>query len=77
MAPAPDRLERNFTATGPDQRWCADITYVETREGYLFLAVVTRRLLAPHRGVVDARQPRGRAQQPTAKDARLDDPSRA
>jgi putative transposase len=39
--PAPDRLERDFTATGPDQKWCADITYVETREGYLFLAVVT------------------------------------
>jgi putative transposase len=39
--PAPDRLERDFTASGPDQKWCADITYVETREGYLFLAVVT------------------------------------
>ena len=41
MAPAPDRLERDFTATGPDEKWCADITYVETREGYLFLAVVS------------------------------------
>jgi putative transposase len=40
-APAPDRLERDFSASGPDQKWCADITYVETREGYLFLAVVT------------------------------------
>ncbi|MDP9256472.1 MAG: DDE-type integrase/transposase/recombinase, partial [Actinomycetota bacterium] len=29
------------TATGPDQKWCADITYIETREGYLFLAVVS------------------------------------
>lgn len=40
-APAPDRVERDFTATRPDEKWCADITYIETREGYLFLAVVT------------------------------------
>jgi putative transposase len=39
--PAPDLIERDFTATGPDQKWCADITYVETREGYLFLAIVS------------------------------------
>ena len=39
--PAPDRLNRDFTAVRPDQKWCADITYVETREGFLFLAVVT------------------------------------
>jgi putative transposase len=39
--PAPDLIERDFTASGPDQKWCADITYVETREGYLFLAVVS------------------------------------
>jgi putative transposase len=38
--PAPDLIERDFTATGPDQKWCADITYVERREGYLFLAIV-------------------------------------
>ncbi len=38
--PAPDLIERDFTASGPDQKWCADITYVETREGYLFLAIV-------------------------------------
>jgi putative transposase len=39
--PAPDLIERDFTATGPDQKWCADITYIETREGYLFLAIVS------------------------------------
>jgi putative transposase len=39
--PAPDLIERDFSATGPDQKWCADITYVETREGYLFLAIVS------------------------------------
>ena len=38
--PAPDLMERNFSAAGPDQRWVADITYVPTWAGFLFLAVV-------------------------------------
>src|SRR5205807_5618365 len=38
--PAPDLLERDFTAAGPDRRWVADITYVPTWSGFLFLAVV-------------------------------------
>jgi putative transposase len=38
--PAPDLLSRDFTATAPDQRWVADITYVPTWSGFLFLAVV-------------------------------------
>jgi putative transposase len=31
--PAPDLVDRNFTATGPDQLWVADITYVPTLAG--------------------------------------------
>ncbi len=38
--PAPDLVERNFSATGPDQLWVADITYIPTSSGFLFLAVV-------------------------------------
>jgi putative transposase len=38
--PAPDLVERDFTATGPDQLWVADITYIPTAAGFLFLAVV-------------------------------------
>ena len=38
--PAPDLLERDFRATRPDERWVADITYVPTWAGFLFLAVV-------------------------------------
>lgn len=38
--PAPDLVERRFVADRPNALWLADITYVETREGYLFLAVV-------------------------------------
>jgi transposase InsO family protein len=37
---APNTLEREFTADGPDQRWVADITYIRTAEGWLYLAVV-------------------------------------
>jgi putative transposase len=39
-APAPDLLNRNFTATRPDEVWLADITYIWTREGFLYLAAV-------------------------------------
>ena len=38
--PAPDLVERDFTADGPDQLWVADITYVPTHSGFLYLAVV-------------------------------------
>ena len=38
--PAPDLVDRNFTAPGPDQLWVADITYIPTWAGFLYLAVV-------------------------------------
>ena len=37
---AENKLERNFIAEKPDQKWLADITYLPTLEGCLFLAVV-------------------------------------
>ena len=37
---APDLVERCFTASGPDRLWVADITYVRTWAGFLYLAVV-------------------------------------
>jgi transposase InsO family protein len=33
-------LDRQFDPEEPNARWCADITYVPTREGWLYLAVV-------------------------------------
>ena len=33
-------LARDFEPTGPNEAWCADITFVGTREGWLYLAVV-------------------------------------
>ncbi len=38
--PAPDLVGRNFGVDGPDQLWVADITYVPTWSGFLYLAVV-------------------------------------
>jgi len=38
--PAPDLVERHFVADAPDKLWVADITYVPTWAGFLFLAVV-------------------------------------
>jgi putative transposase len=37
---APDLVERCFTASGPDRLWVADITYIRTWAGFLYLAVV-------------------------------------
>ena len=39
-APAPDLVNRVFSATGPDELWVADITYVPTWQGFLYVAVV-------------------------------------
>lgn len=39
-APAPNVLNRQFTATAPNQKWVADFTYLWTTEGWLYLAVV-------------------------------------
>ncbi len=38
--PAPDLVDRNFTAEAPNRLWVADITFVPTAAGFLYLAVV-------------------------------------
>ena len=38
--PAPDRVNRRFDADAPNRLWLADITYVPTRAGFSYLAVV-------------------------------------
>jgi putative transposase len=40
-AAAPDLVDRKFTATEPNQLWVADVTYVPTVQGWLYLACVT------------------------------------
>jgi putative transposase len=46
---APNLLKRDFTAERPDQKWLADITYIATLEGWLYLAAIldlhTRRIV--------------------------------
>jgi putative transposase len=37
---APDLVQRAFVAAAPNQVWVADMTYVPTQQGFLFLAVV-------------------------------------
>ena len=39
-APAPDLVRRSFSATAPDRLWVADITYLPTWQGFLYLAAV-------------------------------------
>ena len=67
VRPAPDLVQRDFRADGPNQLWLADITYITTWVGPLYLAVVLdvccRRLvgwaMATHLGtqlVLDALQ---------------------
>ena len=39
-APAPNRLAQDTAPTGPNQAWMTDITYIETGEGWLYLAAI-------------------------------------
>ncbi len=53
VRPACDLVDRNFYADEPNQLWVADITYVPTWVGFLYLAVVL--------DAFSRRIPRGRA----------------
>ena len=37
---APNLLQRNFEADMPNRKWLADITYIPTREGWLYSAAI-------------------------------------
>ena len=39
-APAPNILARQFQASQPNRKWVSDVTFIGTREGWLYLAVV-------------------------------------
>lgn len=39
--PAPNLLRQQFTATRANERWVTDITFIPTRSGWLYLAVIT------------------------------------
>jgi putative transposase len=60
-APAPDLVNRNFTAARPDETWVADITYVPTHEGWLVPRGGDGPLLAQDRRLEYARRSRSAA----------------
>lgn len=37
---APNLLDQNFSAAAPNEKWSADISYIWTKEGWLYLAIV-------------------------------------
>jgi len=49
---AENLLDRNFTATAPNEKWSCDITYIRTRRGFVYLAIVmdlfSRRVIGWH-----------------------------
>lgn len=38
--PAPNLLQQQFSSSEPDRKWVSDITYIDTAEGWLYLAAV-------------------------------------
>jgi putative transposase len=40
QTPAPNLMDRQFAATKPNTKWLTDVTYIPTREGWLYLAAV-------------------------------------
>jgi transposase InsO family protein len=40
IAPVANILDRQFAAASPNTKWVSDITFIETREGFLYLAVI-------------------------------------
>jgi putative transposase len=57
----PDLLERDFRLTAPNLTWSADITYISTWEGFLYLAHVQDLFSRLIGGLVDGRSPTRRA----------------
>ncbi len=40
VVPAPNRLNQDFNAAAPNRKWVSDFTYIETAEGWLYLAAI-------------------------------------
>lgn len=40
IIPAPNRLNQNFSATTTNTKWVSDFTYIDTAEGWLYLAII-------------------------------------
>jgi transposase InsO family protein len=75
-ATADDLVERNFTAPAPDQLWVADITYLRTWEGFLYLAVVVDACSRAGGGLGDGRPPAHRTGPRRGRDGAVHPPTR-
>jgi putative transposase len=40
LIPAPNRLNQDFSATRANTKWVSDVTYIDTAEGWLYLAII-------------------------------------
>ena len=40
LSPAPDRIRREFTRAARNQAWVSDTTFISTRKGWMYLAVI-------------------------------------
>ena len=58
---APDLIGRNFASEEPDRLWVADITYVRSREGFVYLAFILECLQPQGGRLVDGNSPENRA----------------
>jgi putative transposase len=59
--PAPDPVKRDFTPEAPDRLLAADITFVRTWEGWLYLSFVLDSYSRKGRRMVHGQQPRDRS----------------
>src|SRR5205823_12573408 len=57
--PAPDLVDRDFSASAPNQLWVADITFIPTAAGFLYLAVVLDAFRGPAGSTVAIRRDPG------------------
>jgi transposase InsO family protein len=73
--PAPALVQRVFTADAPNELWVSAITYVPSRQGFLFLAVILGRLQSPGGGLVDPLASASRAVLAATSDGRVEPPS--
>ncbi len=73
---ARDLVGRDFTAAGPNELWVADITYLRTFSGYLYLAFILGCLQPHDRPLADRRPHAHRAGARCARDGRWAAPAR-
>jgi putative transposase len=74
---APDLVERNFVSEEPERLWVADITYVRSKEGFVYLAFILdicdpRVLVSPANSRKKRVDPRGLEPLASAMRGRLD-----